>query len=122
VLVHVGPQHFARTDSWCPKRFELVNSVGLRDVANSLTADLICCWIGEIWRHIPFNLTITDIDDTTLNVIYNIADLLNKIGFVLSCWSCAKSDDDKDGPWREMPRKGFAGDALSDYSGVVVPY
>jgi len=34
-------------------------------------------------------------DQTTLNVIYNIADLLNKIGFVLACWSCAKEDSEK---------------------------
>jgi len=43
-----------------------------------------------------FGYLLGSVDDTTLNVIYNIADLLNKIGFVLSCWSCAKSDDDKD--------------------------
>jgi len=30
--------------------------------------------------------------DVYLNVIYNIADFVNKIAFVLSCWSCAKSD------------------------------
>merc|ERR1711865_907952 len=27
-----------------------------------------------------------------LNVTYNIADFVNKIGFVLACWSCAKID------------------------------
>merc|ERR1712238_149318 len=27
-----------------------------------------------------------------LNVTYNIADFVNKIGFVLTCWSCAKID------------------------------
>merc|ERR1712154_454496 len=35
-----------------------------------------------------------------LNVTYNIADFVNKIAFVLSCWSCAKSDTEaafKDG-------------------------
>merc|ERR1711869_115487 len=34
-------------------------------------------------------------DQTALNVVYNIADLLNKIGFVLACWSCAKEDTEK---------------------------
>merc|ERR1712138_40526 len=34
-------------------------------------------------------------DQTLLNVVYNIADLLNKIGFVLACWSCAKEDSEK---------------------------
>merc|ERR1712115_359366 len=29
-----------------------------------------------------------------LNVTYNIADFVNKIAFVLACWSCAKSDTD----------------------------
>jgi hypothetical protein len=32
------------------------------------------------------------VDETTLNVVYNIADFLNKIAFVLACWACAKSD------------------------------
>merc|ERR1711988_1625629 len=31
-------------------------------------------------------------DEVTLNVVYNIADLVNKIAFVLACWSCAKED------------------------------
>merc|ERR1712157_471244 len=30
-----------------------------------------------------------------LNVVYNIADLVNKIGFVLSVWSAAKTESDK---------------------------
>jgi bacteriorhodopsin len=29
-----------------------------------------------------------------LNVTYNIADFVNKIAFVLSCWSCAKTDSE----------------------------
>ena len=31
-------------------------------------------------------------DQTTLNVVYNVADLVNKICFVLACWACAKED------------------------------
>merc|ERR1712007_413332 len=31
-------------------------------------------------------------DDVFLNVTYNIADFVNKIAFVLACWSCAKTD------------------------------
>merc|ERR1712070_445076 len=34
-------------------------------------------------------------DQTTLNVVYNIADLVNKICFVLACWSCAKEDTER---------------------------
>merc|ERR1712226_1219688 len=36
-------------------------------------------------------------DQTTLNVVYNIADLVNKICFVLACWACAKEDSEKYG-------------------------
>merc|ERR1712070_217937 len=39
-----------------------------------------------------FGYLLGAVDETFLNVIYNIADLVNKIAFVLSCWSCAKSD------------------------------
>jgi len=30
-----------------------------------------------------------------LNVTYNVADFVNKIAFVLACWSCAKSDTEE---------------------------
>jgi len=39
-----------------------------------------------------FGYMLGAVDQVFLNVLYNIADLLNKIAFVLSCWSCAKSD------------------------------
>jgi len=39
-----------------------------------------------------FGYLLGAVDDVYLNVIYNIADLINKIAFVLSCWSCAKAD------------------------------
>merc|ERR1719436_20462 len=29
-----------------------------------------------------------------LNLTYNVADFVNKIAFVLACWSCAKSDSE----------------------------
>merc|ERR1712146_376550 len=32
-----------------------------------------------------------------LNVTYNIADFVNKIAFVLACWSCAKTDSESAG-------------------------
>merc|ERR1711896_6636 len=32
------------------------------------------------------------VDDSTLNLVYNLADFVNKIAFVLSCWSCAKEE------------------------------
>jgi len=45
-----------------------------------------------------FGYLLGAVDETFLNVIYNIADFVNKIAFVLSCWTCAKSDsaDKKD--------------------------
>jgi len=39
-----------------------------------------------------FGYLLGAVDDTFLNVIYNIADFVNKIAFVLACWSCAKAD------------------------------
>merc|ERR1719464_2163273 len=36
------------------------------------------------------------VDEVYLNVIYNIADFVNKIAFVLACWSCAKADTAKE--------------------------
>jgi bacteriorhodopsin len=39
-----------------------------------------------------FGYLLGAVDDTILNVVYNIADFVNKIAFVLACWSCAKSD------------------------------
>jgi bacteriorhodopsin len=43
-----------------------------------------------------FGYLLGAVDDTVLNVIYNIADFVNKIAFVLSCWACAKADSAKD--------------------------
>jgi len=39
-----------------------------------------------------FGYLLGAVDDTMLNVTYNVADFVNKIAFVLSCWSCAKAD------------------------------
>merc|ERR1719198_2543968 len=44
-----------------------------------------------------FGYLLGAVDETFLNVIYNIADFVNKIAFVLSCWSCAKADSEKAG-------------------------
>jgi len=43
-----------------------------------------------------FGYLLGAVDETFLNVTYNIADFVNKIAFVLSCWSCAKADTAKD--------------------------
>jgi len=49
-----------------------------------------------------FGYLLGTVDDVFLNVIYNIADLLNKIGFVLSCWACAKEDSPAWGALSEL--------------------
>ena len=41
-----------------------------------------------------------------LNVTYNIADFVNKIAFVLACWSCAKTDS-ADKVWQNHPVAHF---------------
>jgi len=39
-----------------------------------------------------FGFLMGQVDAVYLNVIYNVADFVNKIAFVCACWSCAKSD------------------------------
>merc|ERR1712244_111293 len=39
-----------------------------------------------------FGYLLGAVNEVYLNVIYNIADFVNKIAFVLACWSCAKDD------------------------------
>jgi bacteriorhodopsin len=42
-----------------------------------------------------FGYLLGAVDDTVLNIVYNVADFVNKIAFVLSCWACAKADSEK---------------------------
>jgi len=41
-----------------------------------------------------FGYLLGTVDENVLNVVYNVADFVNKIAFVLACWSCAKSDSE----------------------------
>merc|ERR1712232_203126 len=41
-----------------------------------------------------FGYLLGDVDEKVLNVVYNVADFVNKIAFVLACWSCAKADSE----------------------------
>ena len=57
----------------------------------------MCFLVRVGWAIYPLGyaaLLISSGPDTeeALNVIYNIADFLNKIGFVLARWSCAKGE------------------------------
>merc|ERR1711866_281 len=46
-----------------------------------------------------FGYLLGQVDEKVLNVVYNVADFVNKIAFVLACWSCAKADSEgKTGP------------------------
>merc|ERR1712159_614960 len=45
-----------------------------------------------------FGTLTTAASSELLNIIYNIADFINKIAFVLACWSCAKSASEKNSP------------------------
>merc|ERR1711964_532860 len=63
-------------------------------VATSLTNMRIIVSLG--WSIYPagylFGYLLGSVSDTALNVIYNIADFVNKIAFVCACWACAKAD------------------------------
>merc|ERR1712045_711014 len=66
-------------------------------VASSFSQMRMIVTVG--WSIYPlgyfFGYLLGAVDEVYLNVIYNIADLVNKIAFVLACWSCAKEDSEK---------------------------
>jgi len=66
-------------------------------VASSFSQMRMIVTVG--WSIYPlgylFGYLLGAVNDVYLNVIYNIADLVNKIAFVLACWSCAKDDASK---------------------------
>jgi bacteriorhodopsin len=52
------------------------------------------------WAIYPAGYFLGQLDNSAgaaeaLNVTYNVADFVNKIAFVLACWSCAKSDTEE---------------------------
>ena len=51
-------------------------------------------WGRELWGRAVYPLYygyhLGAVDETFLNVVYNVADVVNKMAFVLSCWSAAK--------------------------------
>jgi len=63
-------------------------------VATSFTNMRLIVSIG--WSIYPlgyfFGYLLGSVSDDALNITYNIADFVNKIAFVLSCWACAKAD------------------------------
>merc|ERR1712056_49104 len=67
-------------------------------VASSFNNMRIIVTLG--WSIYPlgylFGYMMQSVDDDMLNLVYNLADLVNKIAFVLACWSCAKADTAKE--------------------------
>jgi bacteriorhodopsin len=63
-------------------------------VATSFNTMRLIVTVG--WSIYPlgylFGYLLGAVDETPLNLVYNVADFVNKIGFVLACWSCAKAD------------------------------
>merc|ERR1712124_160374 len=63
-------------------------------VASSFSNMRLIVTVG--WSIYPlgylFGYLLGAVGDVYLNVIYNVADFVNKIAFVLACWSCAKAD------------------------------
>jgi len=51
-----------------------------------------------------FGTLTTSASSEALNVIYNIADFVNKIAFVLACWACAKSESLGQEPWEKFEK------------------
>ena len=68
-------------------------------VASSFSTMRLIVTVG--WSIYPlgylFGYLLGAVDQVFLNVIYNIADFVNKIAFVLACWSAAKSDSEGKG-------------------------
>jgi bacteriorhodopsin len=65
-------------------------------VATSFSSMRMIVTVG--WAIYPagycFGYLLGAVDETVLNVVYNIADFVNKIAFVLACWSAAKADSE----------------------------
>merc|ERR1711985_50310 len=63
-------------------------------VASSFSQMRLIVTVG--WSIYPlgyfFGYLLGSVSDDALNITYNIADFVNKIAFVLSCWACAKAD------------------------------
>merc|ERR1712046_438774 len=76
-------------------------TVAVRQSYNNMRIIVSCGW--AIY---PAGYFLGQVNNTAgaaeaLNVTYNIADFVNKIAFVLACWSCAKSDTEAAGDKRE---------------------
>ena len=57
--------------------------------------------VTDVWAiHLPGNYgsyLVGSADKALLQVVYNLVDFVNKIAFVLACWSAAKSESEGKG-------------------------
>jgi len=102
--IHVVPPQmgfFGGMCGWAFILFEIFNGEAggvagqcSENVATSFNNMRLIVTLG--WSIYPlgyfFGYLLGSVSDQSLNITYNIADFVNKIGFVLSCWSCAKAD------------------------------
>merc|ERR1712182_192474 len=74
--------------------FNLILKAAGKDTSALMFWKLLIVTLG--WSIYPagyyFGYLLGAVSDDALNVTYNIADFVNKIAFVLSCWACAKAD------------------------------
>jgi len=60
-----------------------------------------------------FGYLMGGVDDSILNLVYNLADLVNKIAFCLAIWACAKNDDENWSKLSEILSAPVSGGLLS---------
>merc|ERR1711904_141819 len=65
-----------------------------------------------------FGYLMGGVDDSILNLVYNLADLVNKIAFCLAIWACAKTDDENWAKLSEVLSRPV-GDSLLSADGVA---
>merc|ERR1712217_86832 len=76
-----------------------------------------------------FGYFMGSVNDDALNLVYNLADLVNKIAFCLAIWSCAKASTEGHEPWEAFaeicssssssPKVEAARKLISNYPRVV---
>merc|ERR1712203_373993 len=66
-------------------------SKSVRDSLNNMRFIVTVGWSIYPLGYLEGEL-LANVDQTALNVIYNVADLVNKIMFVCACWKCAKEE------------------------------
>jgi hypothetical protein len=76
-----------------------------------------------------FGYLLGSVNDDALNLVYNLADFVNKIAFCLAIWSCAKASTEGHKPWEvfasicrrasSSPEVAAARKLISNYQRVV---